>query len=84
MNDVTKASLADSKQTGQEFLVALCGFVTCALTALILWRIEGHTGFALYTWMVWFVFPVGAIAAGFAGASGYYAGSWWFASMSHP
>ena len=69
---------ASSKTAGGDFIVAGCGLATSALTALILWWIELKSGFALYTWMVWFVIPVGAILAGFAGASGYYAGSWWF------
>jgi hypothetical protein len=45
---------------------------------LVLWQLEESTGFALYTWMFWFIVPAGAIAAGVAGASGYLAGSWYF------
>ena len=67
-----------SKTTGADLLVGFCGFVTSALTAVILWLIESTTGFAIYSWMVWFVIPAGAGLAGFAGATGYYAGSWFF------
>jgi hypothetical protein len=76
---VSQGNLREStRRTGQEFLIASCGFVTSLLTALILWWVEARFGFALYTWMVWFVIPVGAILAGFAGASGYYAGALYF------
>jgi hypothetical protein len=79
MPNVTEPSLStSSRRTGEDFLVAGCGFVTCLLTALILWWVEAKFGFALYTWMFWLVIPVGAILSGFAGASGYYAGSWFF------
>lgn len=69
---------ASTRRTGEDFLVAGCGFVTCVVTALILWWIETQSGFALYTWTFWFIIPAGALLAGFAGASGYYAGSWLF------
>jgi len=69
---------AGSKKSGQDLVVGLCGFVTSLLTAVILWWIEAQFGFAFYTWMFWFVIPVGALLAGFAGASGYLAGSWFF------
>jgi hypothetical protein len=69
---------ASTRRSGEDFLVAGCGLVTCVVTALILWWIEAQFGFALYTWTFWFVVPAGAILAGFAGASGYCAGSWLF------
>jgi hypothetical protein len=68
----------DSRKAGEDFLVAGCGLLTSFVTALILWFVEKQFGFALYTWMFWFVIPVGALFSGFAGASGYYAGSWFF------
>lgn len=77
-NKVTDLITADTKRTGEDFAVALCGFVTSLATAAILWFIEAHTGFALYTFTFWFVIPAGAILAGFAGASGYYAGAVYF------
>lgn len=69
---------ASSKKSGRDLAVGLCGFVTSLITALILWWVEVKFGFAFYTWMWWFVIPVGALLAGFAGASGYLAGSWFF------
>lgn len=76
---MTEPSLgASSRRSGEDLLVAGCGLVTCVLTALILWWVEKQFGFAFYTWTFWFVIPIGAFLAGFAGASGYYAGSWWF------
>jgi hypothetical protein len=62
-------------RTGEDLLVSLCGFATSLLTALILWSVEFRLGFAFYTWMFWFVVPVGALLAGLAAASGYYAGA---------
>ena len=69
---------ASSRRTGEDFLVGGCGLATSLLTALILWYIEQRFGWALYSWTFWFVIPVGAFLAGFAGASGYYFGSWFF------
>jgi len=60
-----------SRKTAPDLLVGLCGFVTSLLTAAILWWVEVQFGFAFYTWMFWFVIPVGALLSGFAGASGY-------------
>src|SRR5882724_3462190 len=69
---------AASKATGQDFVVGLCGFATSVLTAAILWWTQELSGVAIYTWMFWFVIPAGALISGFAGATGYYAGSWFF------
>jgi len=69
---------ASSKRAGEDIVVGFCGFATSLLTALILWGIEARFGFALYTWTLWLVIPVGALLSGFAGATGYYAGSWFF------
>ena len=63
------------RRTAEDLLVGLCGFVTSLVTAVILWRVELGFGFAFYSWMFWFIVPVGALLAGFAGASGYYAGA---------
>ena len=70
--------LASSKRSGEDFLVGFCGLITSLLTAVILWAVETRFGFAFYTWSFWFVIPVGALVSGFAGASGYYTGSWYF------
>lgn len=64
-----------ARRTGEDLLVGVCGFVTSLVTAAILWWVELELGFAFYTWMFWFVLPVGALLSGFAGASGYYAGA---------
>jgi len=70
--------VASTRKSGEDLLVGLCGFVTSLLTALILWWVEAHFEFAFYTWTFWFVIPVGALLSGFGGASGYFAGSWFF------
>lgn len=57
-------------------VLGLFGLVTSLLTALFLWWIEQEFQFAFYTWMFWFVIPVGAMLSGFAGASGYLLGAW--------
>lgn len=67
-----------AKSLAEDFLVAPFGLATNFLTALLLWWIETRFGFAFYTWTFWFVIPVGALFAGFAGASGYYAASLFF------
>ena len=64
-----------SRKSGEDLLVGLCGFVTSLMTAIILWWVERRFGFAFYSWMFWFIVPVGALLSGFAGASGYYAGA---------
>jgi hypothetical protein len=59
----------------RDFAVAACGAATSVLTAVLLWWIDRSTGFALYTFTVWLVVPAGAVLAGLAAASGYYAGA---------
>jgi hypothetical protein len=66
---------AGAKSLAEDFLVAPFGLATNFLVALLLWWIETKFGFAFYSWTFWFVVPVGALFAGFAGASGYYVGS---------
>jgi hypothetical protein len=61
-----------------DLVVVLCGLVTCTVTAIILWGVEQVTDVALYTYMLWWCIPIGAIIAGLAGGSGYYAGAWNF------
>jgi hypothetical protein len=60
---------------GKDLVVTACGLVTCGLTALILALVEEQWDVALYTFSLWFVIPVGALIAGFVGATGYYAGA---------
>jgi hypothetical protein len=61
--------------SSQDIVVGLFGLATSGLTAMILWLVDDKLGFSLYSWTWLFVVPVGAIAAGFAGASGYIAGA---------
>jgi hypothetical protein len=70
--------VAGGKRSAEDFIVGGCGFVTSVVTALMLWLVEQRFGFALYSWMFWFVIPVGALLSGFAGASGYYLGARFF------
>jgi hypothetical protein len=62
-------------KTMQDFLVIGFGIGTSVLTALILALVETKLGFALYSFMWWFVIPAGALISGFAAASGYYLGA---------
>lgn len=55
--------------------VTACGLASSLATAAGLWLVEVYTGWALYSVSFCFVFPVGAIGAGFLAAAGYYAGA---------
>jgi hypothetical protein len=70
--------VASSRKAGEDILVGFCGLATSVVTALILWGVEARFGIAFYTWTFWLVIPAGALLSGFAGASGYYAGAWFF------
>ncbi len=59
----------------KQFLIAAMGFTTTLLTAAILSIVEIRFEIALYSYMFWFIVPVGAGFSGFAAASGYYAGA---------
>jgi hypothetical protein len=75
---MAKPDPTTSRQADANLVIALCGFISSLITALILNGIERLTGLALYTWMLWFVIPLGALLAGIVGASGYVAGAWLF------
>src|SRR4051794_28901794 len=62
----------------EAFGVALCGLATSVLVAIANVAIARMTGFNLFTFSIWLVVPVGALAIGFAAASGYYFGSLYF------
>ncbi len=62
-------------RTDRQLIVASMGLAASLLTGLILGLVEVYTGFALYSLSMLFIIPVGAILAGFAAASGYYAGA---------
>ncbi len=58
--------------------VAVCGLITSVLTAIGVLLVQKLLGLNLFTMMIWFVVPAGAIATGMAAASGYYFGSLYF------
>jgi hypothetical protein len=60
----------------KNIIVALFGAVTSVITAAILFAIEKASGFSVYSWTFWFIFPLGAGLSGFAAATGYYLGAW--------
>jgi hypothetical protein len=66
---------SDVSRLLQDFVVAGVGAATSLATAAILIAIERSTGFSFYTFMFWFVIPVGAVLSGFVAASGYYLGA---------
>jgi hypothetical protein len=55
----------------KDLLVSIMGAAAAVATALILVWIERRWELALYTWMFWFVIPVGAIFAGIGAAGGF-------------
>lgn len=59
----------------KDFFITLFGALTSLLTAFILYWIESRWNVSLYSFMLWFIIPVGAGISGFAAASGYYLGS---------
>lgn len=59
----------------QNLVLALCGAVTSAITAAFLVFVELRWGWALYSYSLWVIIPVGAVLAGFAASSGYYLGA---------
>jgi hypothetical protein len=62
----------------KQLLVAALGIISSLIIGLTLGLIEVYYGYAIYSWMFWFVIPVGAFLAGFGAASGYYAGAMLF------
>jgi hypothetical protein len=59
----------------KRFAVELCGIATSLITVAIIVAIEHYFDISIFTWMVWWVIPVGALACGAAAASGYYFGA---------
>ncbi len=59
----------------QNTVVSIFGLIASMLTALLLWQLDNLSGFAIYTFSLWFVVPAGAIACGFVAAAGYYVGA---------
>jgi ssDNA-binding Zn-finger/Zn-ribbon topoisomerase 1 len=54
---------------------SLCGLTTTILTIVALLVVSSLLGFDLFTVMVWFIVPMGAVASGLVAASGYYLGA---------
>jgi hypothetical protein len=63
------------KRTIRYLIVTVLGMLTSAATALVLALLDVRVGLAVYSFMLWFVIPLGAVLCGFAGASGYFAGA---------
>jgi hypothetical protein len=66
------------KEFAHDLIITASGAATSIITALVLFLIERTFQVSIYTWMVWFVFPVGALLAGFAASGGYYLGARYF------
>ena len=74
MHEGQQAGLGGRRMV-EDLLVGGCGLITSLATAVLLAWVERQFGWARYSFMFWFIIPVGAALAGFAGASGYYFGS---------
>jgi hypothetical protein len=72
------------RKTAQDLAVGALGALTSLLTVLILVALDVRLNFSFYSFTLWFVIPVGAIASGFSAASGYYMGSRWFNHRPSP
>ena len=59
----------------RELLLGACGLASSVLTAILLAYAELAWDFPVYSYMVFFLVPMGAIAAGALGAAGYYVGA---------
>lgn len=70
--------MPDYVRADKQLIVGILGIGTSLLTGVILGLIEAYTGFAFYSWMIWFIIPFGAFIAGGGAASGYYAGAMLF------
>lgn len=66
------------KSLGANLSIAVCGFVTSILVAIINVAASNIFGFNLFTFNIWFIVPAGAIAVGMAASSGYYFGALFF------
>ena len=58
-----------------EITIAGFGAITTLFTVIVLFLVELVFGFSVYTFMVCFIAPIGAIGAGFVASSGYYVGA---------
>lgn len=65
-------------------MVTLFGAATSLLVGLLSFWIEQTFGISIYSWMYWFVIPIGALLCGAAAASGYYGGAKFFNHKPNP
>jgi hypothetical protein len=70
-----KKILPERLSTDKQLLVTVFGGITSLLTGVILGLIEFYTGAAIYSYMYWFIIPLGALVFGMVAASGYYVGA---------
>jgi hypothetical protein len=70
--------MSNKVRTDKQLIIAALGIGLAALTGSILGLIEARTGFALYSFMLCYIVPVGAFIAGCVAASGYYFGAIFF------
>lgn len=67
--------MSNNTSTHKDLLVSALGVGSTLIVAGILGFIEVKFGWALYSYMFFFIIPVGAGMAGFVAASGYYLGA---------
>jgi len=64
--------LEEKSTTGKELGTSLLGIITTIITVGACSWIEINWNLLIYSFMFWFIIPVGAVGAGFVAASGYY------------
>ncbi len=69
---------AIGRKLTQDLIITSFGAATSLLTAVILFATDQAFQVSFYTLSLDYVIPVGAIFSGFAAASGYYLGAWYF------
>ena len=67
--------MSNNTSSHKDLLVTVLGVGSTLIVAGVLGFIEVKFGWALYSFMFFFIIPVGAGFAGFAAASGYYLGA---------
>jgi hypothetical protein len=61
----------------RELALAACGLASSIATALVLAVVETRWHVAIYSYVVWWLIPLGAIGAGVVGSVGYFWGARW-------
>src|SRR5258708_34514017 len=59
----------------KRFAVEICGVAPSLLTVALIVLIEQLLDVSVFTWMLWFLVPAGAILCGIVAASGYFVGA---------